>query len=313
MLSYTLKRIFTGVLLVAAVSIAVFLLLHLMPGDPIESLVAENVPDEKKEEYRVAWGLDKPLPLQYLNWAGRALRGDLGRSLDSGLEISKTLSTRMPYSLRLCGLAMVFQLVLSVPFGLMAAYKRGGWFDRFIMGYSMITAAIPTFWIGMVLILIFGVWLGWLPVSGFTTWRHYVLPVTAMVLGGVSSNIRLTRSEVLGVIHEKYVTTAYAKGLPRRAVMYKHVLRNALILVVVSTFLSLPWVVAGAVIMENVFGIPGMGAWMANSVIIQDFPVVQACILIISILTAAANLVADICTALLDPRVRASMSGGAQA
>lgn len=312
MFSYVVKRIFSGILLVVAVSLAVFLLLHLMPGDPLESLVAENVPDEKKEEYRIEWGLDKPLPIQYLNWASRVLRGDMGRSLESGLEIAKTLKNRIPFSLRLCGMAMIFQLVLSIPFGLIAAYNRGSFFDRFIMGYSMITAAIPSFWIGMVLILIFGVGLGVLPVSGFSTWKHYIMPVTAMVLGGVSSNIRLTRSEVLGVIHEKYVTTAYAKGLPRRTVMYKHVLRNAMILVVVSTFLSLPWVVAGAVIMENVFGIPGMGAWMAHAVIIQDFPVVQACILIISILTVIANLVADICTALLDPRVRASMSGGAQ-
>lgn len=312
MFSYVVKRLFSGILLVIAVSMAVFLLLHLMPGDPIESLVAENVPDEKKEEYRIAWGLDKPLPVQYFNWAMRVLKGDMGRSLESGLEITKTLSGRIPFSLRLCGLAMVFELVLSIPFGLIAAYNRGSFFDRFIMGYSMITAAIPTFWIGMVLILIFGVGLGVLPVSGFTTWKHYILPVTAMVLGSVSSNIRLTRSEVLGVVHEKYVTTAYAKGLPKRTVMYKHVLRNALILVVVSTFLSLPWVVAGAVIMENVFGIPGMGAWMAHAVIVQDFPVVQSCILIISILTVIANLLADVCTALLDPRVRASMSGGAQ-
>lgn len=283
-----------------------------MPGDPLDSLVSDSISDEKKEEYRVEWGLDKPLMVQYFNWAGRVLKGDLGRSLETGMVITTSLANRIPYSLLLCGLSMLFQLLLSVPLGLLAAYKKGGIFDRFIMGYSMVTAAIPTFWIGMVLILIFAVGLNWLPVSGFSSAKNYVLPVIAMTLGGVSSNIRLTRSEVLGVINEKFVTTAYAKGLSSRRVLFGHVLRNALILVVVSTFLSLPWIVAGSIIMENVFGIPGMGSWLANAVIVQDFPVVQACILIISILTVVANLLGDICTALLDPRVRDSLSGGVQ-
>jgi len=312
MLQYTIKRIGQGILLVIAVSIAVFMLLHLMPGDPVDSLVAESVSDVRKEEYRIEWGLDQPLPVQYLNWANRVLHGDLGSSLSTNMDILTTLKSRMPLSLKLCGMALLAQLLISVPLGLLAAYKRGGWFDRFIMGYSMVTAAIPTFWIGMVLILIFGVSLKALPVSGSATWRHFVMPVTAMVLGGVSSNIRLMRSEVLGVIQEKYVTIAYAKGLGRRQVMVRHVLRNAMILIVVQTFMSLPWIVAGAVIMENVFSIPGMGAAMANAVISQDFPMVQACILIISMITVAANLVSDILTALLDPRIRASIDGGAQ-
>lgn len=312
MVQYIIKRVFTGILLVIAVSVMVFLLLHLMPGDPLDSLVSESVSDERREEYRVQWGLDRPLPEQYISWAGRTLHGDLGRSLETGMEISKSLSGRIPYSLTLCGVSMLLQILLSIPLGLLAACRRGGWFDRFIMGYSMVTAGIPTFWIGMVLILVFAVWLGVLPVSGFTSWRHYVLPVIAMTLGGISSNIRLTRSEVLGVINEKFVTTAYAKGLSPRRVMLVHVLRNALTLVVVSTFMSLPWIVAGSIIMENVFGIPGMGAWMAHAVIVQDFPVVQACILIISILTVLSNLLGDICTALLDPRVRDSMAGGEQ-
>ncbi len=312
MLNYIVRRVFQGFLLVLAVSFAVFMLLNLMPGDPIESLLSDRVSDVKKEEMREKWGLNKPLPEQYFNWLTRVLSGDLGASLNSNISIAETLKSRLPISLKLCGMAMLIQVMLSVPLGLVAAYHRGGRFDRFIMGYSMITAAIPTFWIGMVLILIFVVALKWLPVTGELTWKRYVLPVIAMVLGGVSSNIRLTRSEVLGVVREKYVTTAYAKGLTNNQVMFKHVLRNALILVVVSAFMSLPWVVAGAVIMENVFSLPGMGSWMTKSVIAQDFPVVQACLLIISALVVISNLIGDICTALLDPRIRASISGGAQ-
>lgn len=311
MLNYSIKRLLQGVLLIVAVSILVFLLLQLMPGDPMDSLVSEQVSDEKKEELREEWGFNKPLPVQYYNWASRVLQGDLGTSLNTNLDIAETLKTRMPISLKLCGISMLIQVLVSVPLGLLAAYKQGGKFDKFIMGYSMITAAIPTFWIGMALILIFGVGLKWLPVTGFKTAKHFIMPVTAMVLGGVSSNIRLTRSEVLGVVREKYVTTAYAKGLNKNQVMFRHVLRNALILVVVSAFMSLPWIVAGAVIMENVFTMPGMGALLANAVIVQDFPVVQACLLVISALVVVSNLLGDICSALLDPRIRASISGGA--
>ncbi|MEA5039971.1 MAG: ABC transporter permease [Clostridiaceae bacterium] len=311
MLNYIVRRVLQGVLLVVAVSLMVCLLLNMMPGDPVDSLVSEQVSDEKKAELRHEWGLDQPWWVQYWKWADRALHGDLGNSLNTNLNILDSLRSRLPISVKLCGVAMVCQLAFSVPLGLIAAYRQGGWFDRFIMGYSMVTAAIPTFWIGMVLILIFGIAFAALPVSGYATWRHYVLPVAAMVLGGVSSNIRLTRSEVLGVIREKYVTTAYAKGLGERVVMYRHVLRNALILVVVSTFMSLPWIVAGAVVMEKVFAMPGMGAWMVDAVVATDFPVVQACLLVISVLVVISNLFGDIFSAVLDPRIRASISGGA--
>jgi len=308
MLSYAIRRILQGILLITAVSIVVFLMLNLMPGDPMDNLVSEKLSDEKKEELREKWGLNKPLPVQYINWVSRILKGDLGTSLKTNLDIRESLRSRMPVSLKLCGTAMLLQLLVSVPMGLYAAYKRGGIFDRFIMGYSMVTAAIPTFWIGIVLILIFAVATNLFPANGSSTAKHFILPVTAMVFGGISSNVRLTRSEVLSVIREKYVTTAYAKGLDGNAVMFRHVLRNALILVVVSTFMSLPWVVAGAVIMENVFNMPGMGAFMTRSVIIQDFPVVQACLLVISVLVVLSNLIGDLCTALLDPRIRQSIS-----
>ncbi len=312
MFDYVVRRTLQGILLVLAVSILICLLLNMMPGDPMDNLVSEQVSDERKEQLRVEWGLDKPWYVQYVKWVGRALRGDLGTSLDTNLSITASLKNRLPISLRLCGIAMLIQLLIAVPLGLIAAYHQGGWFDRFIMGYSMVTAAIPTFWIGMVLILLFGIAIPLLPVSGYTTWKHFVLPIAAMVLGGISSNTRLTRSEVLGVIREKYVSTAYAKGLSENAVRYGHVLRNALILIVVTTFMNLPFIIAGAVVMEKVFAMPGMGAWMVDAVVKTDFPVVQACLLVISVLVVICNLLGDICSALLDPRIRASISGGAQ-
>ncbi len=311
LLNYVVRRVLQGILLVLAVSLMISLLLNLMPGDPMDNLVSEQVSDAKKEELRHEWGLDQPWFVQYIKWFGRVIKGDLGKSLNTNLPIIQSMKSRMPISVKLCGAAMICQLLLSVPLGLIAAYRQGGWFDRLIMSYSMVTAAIPTFWIGMVLILVFAVWLRVLPVSGYQTVKNYVLPVAAMILGGVSSTIRLTRSEVLGVIREKYVVTAFAKGLSERSVMYKHVLRNALILVVVSTFMSLPWIVAGAVIMEKIFAMPGMGSWMVDAVISTDFPVVQACLLVISVLVVISNLAGDILSAMLDPRIRASISGTA--
>ena len=310
MLNYTVRKLLQGVLLVLAVSVLVSLLLNAMPGDPMDHLVSEQVSDEKKEELRHEWGLDQPWVVQYIKWAGRVLHGDLGTSLDTNLSIADSLKQRIPISLKLCGLAMVFQLLIAVPLGLLAAYHEGGWYDRFIMGYSMVTSAIPTFWIGMVFVILFSIMIPIFPAGGYKTWKHFVLPIAAMILGGVSTNIRLTRSEVLGVIEEKYVTTAYAKGLSEQRVRYVHVLRNALILIVVSSFMNLPWIIAGSVVMEKVFAMPGMGAWMVDAVIKMDFPVVQACLLIISILVVVSNLLGDLCSALLDPRIRTSISQG---
>ena len=310
MLSYAIKRFLQGTLIIIAVSMAAFMMISLMPGDPMDSLVSEKMSDVKREELREKWGFNKPLPVRYWNWASRVIKGDMGTSLRTNLDILESLRARMPISVKLCGIAMVIGVFIAVPLGLLAAYKQGGKFDRFVMGYSMVTAAIPTFWIGIVLILIFAVFLRLLPANGFSGTKHYILPVTAMVLGGLSGNIRLTRSEVLGVIREKYILTAYAKGLNKNAVMFKHVLRNALILIVVSVFMSLPWIVAGAFIMENLFSMPGMGALLTNAVLHGDFPVVQACLLVISALVVASNIVGDICIALLDPRIRVSISGG---
>lgn len=304
MKKYIVKKTAIGILQIFVVSIAIFGLLHALPGDPIDVLVSEKVPQERKEKLREQWGLNKPLIEQYLDWGKGVLTGDLGKSLKTGLKISDSMAMRISYSLRVCGIALILQVLISVPIGSVAAWKRGGIFDRIVMEYSLVTSAIPTFWIGMILILIFGVKLNILPTSGYTSWKHYIMPIASIVLGSLSMNTRLIRSEVMGAMSEKYVLTAYAKGLSENKILFSHILRNALIVIVVNTFLSLPWVIAGSVVVENIFAIPGMGAWMTNGVINRDIPVVQACVLVISILTVFANLISDIIVAILDPRVR---------
>lgn len=301
---YIANKVGIGALQVFVVSIAIFCLLHALPGDPVEVLVSDKVPQQRKEELREEWGLNKPLTEQYVDWAKGILRGDFGKSLKTGLKISDSMMLRVSYSLRLCGTALILQVVISIILGSVAAWKRNSLFDRIIMEYSLVTSAIPTFWIGMILILLLGVKLNILPTSGYTSWKHYIMPVLSIVLGGLSMNTRLIRSEVLNVMNERYVLTAYAKGVPENRNLLVHILRNALTVIVVNTFLALPWIIAGSVVVENIFAIPGMGAWMTNAVINRDIPVVQACVLVISIVTVLANLLSDIIVAFIDPRVR---------
>lgn len=304
MKKYIIRKLGMGILQIFTVSVAIFCILHVLPGDPVEALVSEKVPQERREELREEWGFNKPLSEQYLAWAKKVCQGDFGKSLKTGLKISDSMSMRVFYSLRLCGVALILQVLISIPLGSLAAWKRESLFDKAVVQYSLITSAIPTFWIGMLLILLFGVKLNILPSSGYTSWKHYVMPILSIVLGGLSTNTRLIRSEVIGAMNERYVLTAYAKGLNENKILFAHVLRNAVIVIIVNIFLSLPWIIAGSVVVENIFAIPGMGAWMTDAVIKRDIPVVQACVLIIAILTVFANICSDILVAVMDPRAR---------
>ena len=310
MAQYIIKKILQGMVMVVAVSILVFLMLHLMPGDPIDLMVDRKVPKAKREAMRVEYGLDKPLPEQYIRWANNILHGDLGTSIRTKMPVKDLFGARLPATLKLTGISLLLQLLIALPLGLLAAYKKDGFFDRLIMSISLFFAAIPSFWTAVMLILVFSVTLKLLPISGFEGAQYYILPVASMVLGSIASTIRMTKTEVLDVLREKYVLTAYAKGLTRRTVLIRHVLRNALILVVTLVLMNIPWLISGAVIIENIFVIPGMGALLTNSILNQDFAVVQAIVFLIAILTVICNLLSDIINAILDPRIQASYGGG---
>lgn len=309
MLDYVVKRLAQGLLLILVVSMLVFAMMDLMPGDPIELLTDRKVSDEIKDKLRAQYGLDLPLPQRYWNWIRDALQGDFGTSIRSKLPVSTTFKQRLPVTIKLTGTALLIELLIAVPIGLIAAYKKDGFFDRLMMSLSLLFAALPSFWVAVLLILFFGVTLRLLPLSGFESARHYILPVTAMVLGSIASTMRMTKTEVIDVLREKYVLTAYAKGLSKRSVLVRHVLRNALILVTIMLFLNIPWVISGAVIIENIFVLPGMGKTLTEAILNQDFPVVQACVLLLSVLTVLCNLACDVITAVLDPRIRISLGG----
>lgn len=297
-------------LLVIAVSFLVFCLMYMLPGDPVDMVVDRKVSAERKAEIAHELGYDQPFMTQYFNWAKNTLHGDFGTSIRYRSAVWDLMKARIPYSLKLCGISLILELVIALPLGLLCAMKKDGFFDRFTVNFSLFLTAIPSFWLGALMILILAVQLKLVPISGYEHWQNYIMPVLTMVLGGVGGTLRITKTEVLDVINEKYVTTAYAKGLPKRTVMIKHVLRNSLILVTTLVFMSIPWLISGAVITERIFGFPGMGNLLLNSIIVQDITVVQAVLLLIAILTVICNLISDVLMGILDPRIRLSLAGG---
>ncbi len=294
-----------------AVSILVFSLLYMMPGNPIDIMVDRKVPAEKRAEMIHELGYDRPMHEQYLSWVEDiVVDHDLGNSVRYKVPVWSLMKDRVPRSVILCGWALLIEMLIALPIGLLCAIKKNSLFDRFTVNFTLILTAMPSFWLGALLIIVFAVKLKWLPISGYQGIEYFILPIFALVASTLAGTLRLTRSEVLEVLNEKFVTTAYAKGLPERTVMAKHVLRNALIMVTVQVFMSIPWLISGAVVTEKIFGIPGMGNLLLNSIVVQDFPVVQAVLLFIAILTVLFNLLSDIVIATLDPRIRIEMGGG---
>ena len=311
MLRYTVTRLLQGALMVFAVTILVFSLLYLMPGDPVETMLGTRVEPERKAEIEHEMGLDRPIAEQYFDWLGDAVRLDFGKSITTKLPVMQSLKNRIPVTLRLSVTALIVELLIAIPLGVLAAYRKDGLYDRLVIALSTFFQSIPNFWIAILLILFFSIKLRWFPVNGIGTMKHYVLPVISVTLAGIAGALRMTKNEVLDVLHENYINAAYAKGLPSRKVAVNHVLRNSLTAVTVMIFMQIPWLISGSVIIENVFAIPGMGTLMTNAITAQDFPVVQACILIIAVLTVVFNLLGDIVSAILDPRIRVAISGGA--
>jgi peptide/nickel transport system permease protein len=311
MRNYIIKRLGMGVVLLLCVSFLVFGMLYFMPGDPVTLMAGPLVKAENLEGLRIEYGLDRPLLVQYAEWMTNIIfHGDFGISYKYRIDVWSLLKNCIPISLKLTVTTMLISEVLAIPLGLMCAYKKNSLFDRITVNTSLVFTAIPSFWLAVLLMLVFAVKLKWLPLSGYESWKNYVLPITTGVIGGLASTIRLTKSEAMDVIREKFVTTAYAKGLDTNTVLKRHVLRNSLIVITVNMFMSLPWLISGYIVIEKIFGIPGMGSLMINSIIHQDFNVVQACILIITVLTIVCNILSDIVLGILDPRIRISVTGG---
>lgn len=307
MIGFIQRRLLLAIPTVFAVSIAVFLMLHLIPGDPASIYLGENLATpERLERIRQEMGLDRPLHVQYLDFVGRALQGDLGRSLQNDRPVALDIAERLPRTVELAAAAFLVSVVFGVSLGILSALRHNTWVDTLAMLVALVGVSMPIFWLGLLAILVFSIQLGWFPVTGQQGIASLVLP--AAVLGIVSSATlaRLVRSSMLEVLRQEYVTTARSKGLARRVVIWRHAFKNALIPVVTVLGLEVGSLLSGAVITETVFARPGIGKLVVDSIQSKDFTVVQGTILLIAVTYVLVNLIVDVSYAFLDPRIRVS-------
>jgi peptide/nickel transport system permease protein len=313
--TYLLRRGFQAILIILLVSVIIFLTMRLLPGDPILMLVtaseAESATQEQMDVLRHEFGLDKPMVVQYFTWLGGALHGDLGKSILQREPVAKEIMRRLPITLHLGSLAFLMSIILGIPAGIICAVRRGTWLDTLVTFLTNIGITIPNFWLGIILVYIFAVKLEWLPVQGYTSpftdlaknTQQIIMPVICMSFFPIASAARQTRSSMLEVMHQDYIRTAWSKGINERVVILRHGLKNALIPVVTLMGMSISMIIGGAVIMETVFNIPGMGRLAVASVLNQDYPYVQGITLIIAIAVVLANLLVDIINGWLDPKI----------
>ena len=323
MLLFAVRRLLLAIPLLVGITFISFVVIHLAPGEPIpggEEEMGRQLPKEVVEKLREVYGLDKPIPVQYWNWLMRIVRLDFGRSFQpDGRPVFAKISERLPVTLFLNIVELVIIVAIAVPIGVLSATRQYSTFDKVTTVFVFLGFATPDFWLALLLMILFGVQLGWLPISGLrslnweylTFWQqqwdllaHVALPIFVATLGGLAGFSRYMRQSMLEVVRQDYVQTARAKGLSEQAVIGKHALRNALLPVVTILGLSLPGLIGGSVIIESIFAIPGMGQLMVQGVFARDYPLIMGNLVIVATLTLVANLFADLAYGLVDPRIR---------
>jgi len=322
MLFYLAKRLLWMIPVLLGITIISFGVMHLAPGDitTLETSLNPRSGQEAREQLREAYNLDEPIPVQYGLWLKRVVQLDFGNSFSgANRPVLDKLAERIPVTLTINIAAMVLILAVAIPIGVISAVRQNSLVDRTLTVIVFLAFAIPGFWLALLLMVAFGVQLGWLPVSGLTSYnfqsmgpleqladyaRHLILPVVVSAFAGIAGFSRYVRSSMLEVIRQDYILTARAKGLPERTVVYRHALRNALLPVITLLGLSVPGLIGGSVIFETIFGIPGMGKLMFDAIMSRDYPVVMGTLVITAVLTLLGNLLADLALAWADPRVR---------
>lgn len=301
---YILRRLVLTIPVLIGVATLVFALIHLVPGDPAEAMLGETASASDLADLRQRLGLDQPLLTQYRHFLVGLVQGDLGTSFRYGTPVAREIGTRMGPTVRLALVAMVVAVVIAIPLGIVGALYRGRAPDRLAMTVSLAGIAMPNFWLGPVLAIVFAVWLGWLPVSGTGTWRHIVLPAVTLGAALAAITARMTRASLGDELRELYVQAARARGLSRTRAVVAHAFRNSLIPVVTILGLQLGAVLTGTIITETIFSWPGVGRLLIQAINFRDYPLVQGCILLISVTYVSMNLVVDVLYAWLDPRIR---------
>tara|TARA_B100001142_G_scaffold317234_1_gene357965 strand:+ start:347 stop:1264 length:918 start_codon:yes stop_codon:yes gene_type:complete len=303
MLLYALKRFGVAILVAISVSIVTFSLLH-VSGDPAAAMAGESASEEDIEYVRKHYGFDRSLPVQYVDWASKAIRGDFGQSIYLKRPVSGILAERAPVTMTLGALSLTFALVLAIPLGVLAAMFPNTIIDRFALTIAVIGQALPNFFFALIMIILFGVWLRWLPISGHASWLNFIMPSIALGYYATPAIMRLTRAGMMDVLSSDYIRTARAKGLKPRVVLFKHALRNAIIPVVSFSAVQLGFMLGGSIIIESIFSLNGLGSLAWQSIQRSDFEVMQAIVLTIACFYILLTFLADLLNAYLDPRIR---------
>lgn len=317
MTAYLARRLLMALVVLFLVTLIVFFVIRLLPGDPLLIFVAESQQSgsmsmKEVEHLRKEFGLDKPIMVQYVTWIWGIFHGNLGTSIYYHEKVGKLMLERFPVTLYLGLTAFVFSSIFGIILGLVAALRRGTWIDTIATTIANIGVTIPVFWLGLILIYTFGLKLGWLPIAGYTSpfenlWlsiKQAVMPVICLSIVGLSMNARQMRSSVLEVAQQDYVRTAWSKGLREGVIVLRHMLKNSLIPVITLLGIGVGFVIAGSVLVETVFAIPGVGRLLVTSVFAQDYVVVQSGTLVIAVIIMLSNLIVDVTYGWLDPRIR---------
>lgn len=307
MISFLAKRIIQLIPVLLGMSVLVFLLIHFIPGDPTYELLGDSYSEQRAEQLREQLGLDEPLPTQFFHWGGRVLRGDFGRSIFLRVPVAELLMERGRVTATLALLTMLIALGVALPLGIGSAVCRDSWLDNILRVVSVAGISVPVFWVGLILIIVFSLVLGWLPPGGGPS-RYglsaYVLPAAALGLSHAALLMRMTRATVLDTLFQDYIRTAHSKGLRPRTVYFKHSLRNAIGPVLIVAGLQLGSMLNGAVLTESVFSLPGLGTLMIDSVYRRDFPAIQAVVLVTGCAYILSMTLVDVLYVVFDPRIR---------
>ena len=304
MTRYIIKRVLSGIFTIWVTTVAVTLLIHLVPGDPVQIMFAQSqsTTPEQIEQIRSQLGLDRPIYEQYFIYMSKVLQGDFGNTIRGNQPVLELLLVRLPNTLILALSALMITMVVGVTAGFFAAYKRGTWLDTTLMTGAIVGISIPSFWLGLMLMYVFSIRLGWLPVSG-TDFKNLILPAVTLGLANAASVSRLTRSSMLDVLSQDYMRTARAKGLAETRVLSDHALRNGLINVVNMLGLQFTYMMGGAIVVENVFAWNGIGRLAIQSIFQRDYPTIQGFILIFATVVVVVSIILDLLYAWIDPRI----------
>ena len=303
MFLYLIRRLGLALLVAMTVSFLAYMLVFLS-GDPALALAGEGARQVDIDMVRRTYGLDRPVVVQYVDWLWKLLRGNLGMSVYFKTEVGPLVFEKLRTTLLLGVYALAVALVISVPLGVLAAIYKNSWIDRLCLGVAVLGQALPNFFFALLLIMLFSIWLHWLPVSGSDSWQHFVMPAIALGYYAAPAFMRLIRAGMIEVLGADYIRTARAKGLPPTTVIFKHALRNAIVPVVALAAVQLGYLLGGSVVIETIFALDGLGYLAYQSITYKDFPVMQIIVLLLSVIYVLLTLASDIANAWLDPRIR---------